>query len=100
MAMAGGGDGNSGSEVEELVAVHILDDAAPAALGNQRIGAGVRRRDVAFVALQYAPGIGAGQGGDNLRSGSVSSGDSVCGHGLLLWMAGAPRCGWLACDGS
>ena len=39
VAVAGGGDGDAGGEVEEQVAVHVLDDAAAAALDDQRIDA-------------------------------------------------------------
>ena len=60
MAMAGGGHGDAGGEVEELVAVHVFDAHAAAALGYQRIGAGVGRRNVTVIALQVRAGIGAG----------------------------------------
>ena len=72
MAVAGRGHRNAGSEIEELVAVHVFDDAAAAALRDQRIGARVRRRNVTLVPLQNALGIGAGQRGNDLRSGDVS----------------------------
>ena len=42
MAVAGGDHGDAGGKIEELVAVHVFEDEAAAAHGQQRIGAGVR----------------------------------------------------------
>ena len=61
MAVAGGGYGDAGGEVEELVAIHVLDHDAASALGDQRIGAGVGGRDEAVIVGDDAPGIGAGK---------------------------------------
>ena len=47
MTVAGRGHGDSGGEIEKLVAIHVLDHDAASALGDQRVGAGVRGRDEA-----------------------------------------------------
>jgi hypothetical protein len=47
MAVAGRGHGDAGREVVELVAIDVGDDDAAAALGHQRVGAGVGRRNIA-----------------------------------------------------
>jgi len=80
MAMAGRSDGNTSGEIKKFVAVHVSDDDAASALGYQRVGSGVRRRNVFVIARQHALGVGAGQGGHDLRSGSESLGR----HGILL----------------
>ena len=61
MAMSGRGHGDAGGEIEKFVAVHIGNHDAAALLGHQRVGAGVRRRNILLVARENALGIGAGQ---------------------------------------
>jgi len=60
VAVAGGNDGDAGGEVEENVAVSVFDHGAASAAGDERIRAGIRRRDVAVVqrddALGFRPG--------------------------------------------
>ncbi len=68
VAMAGGVDGDAGGEVEELVAVDVFDAAAEAAFDGERITAGVAGRKQGFVAGNDLPGVGAGQGADDLRA--------------------------------
>ena len=62
MAMPGVGHGDARREVEEPVAVHVLDHRPLRALHHQRIDARVRRRHDPLVALQPrgAPGPGSG----------------------------------------
>ncbi len=69
MAVPGGSDGDSGGDIEELVAVHIFDDKAASALRHHGVGTRIGRRDQAFITLEYELGIGAGQGRLNLGSG-------------------------------
>jgi hypothetical protein len=52
MTVSGRGHGDAGGEVEEEVAVHVLDDGAAAALRDERIDARVRGGDEAPIALQ------------------------------------------------
>ena len=61
MAMAGGGDGDAGGKVEELVAVHVFDPGAAAALGDQRIAARVGGRHPAIVCFDDGACLGSGQ---------------------------------------
>ena len=79
MAMAGGSHGDAGGEIEELVAVDVFDDDAASALGHQRVGARVGRRQVFVIACDDAFGIGARNGGRQLGAGS----QSLRGHGIL-----------------
>ena len=57
--MAGGADSDARGKVEESVAVDILDDCAVAALGDQRIVAGERRRHESCVLLDDTLGFRA-----------------------------------------
>ena len=66
MAVAGGGHGDAGGEIEKLVAVDVFDHDAAAALGDQRIRAGVGRRNDTLVVFENALGVGAGKLGANL----------------------------------
>ena len=82
MAVAGRGHGDAGGEVVELVAVDVGDDDAASALGHERIGAGIGRRNILLVAREHALGIGPGQGGlDFGRLGRLFFGISG-GHGF------------------
>ncbi len=81
MTVPGRGDGDSGGEVEELVAIHILDDDAASALGYQGVGAGVGGRDEAGIVGDDALGIGAGKLGAD--DGAAGEGENR-GHGFLL----------------
>ena len=49
--MAGGHHGDPGGEIQKTVAVGVFDDGAFAPLRNQRIGAGVGRRDNLLIPL-------------------------------------------------
>src|SRR4029077_4071845 len=80
MTVAGRSHGDARGEVEKFVAVHVSNDDTASALGYQRVGSGVRRRNVFVIARQHALGVGAGQGGLDLRSGSKS----LSRHGILL----------------
>ena len=60
MTVAGGGDGDAGGEVEELVAVHVFDPGAAAALGYQRIAARVGRGNPAIIRFHDGAGFGSG----------------------------------------
>ena len=62
--MAGSHDGDAGSKVEELVAVHVFDAGAAAALGHQRIAARVGRRDVLMIEVEDSLGFRARQRSD------------------------------------
>ena len=61
MAVAGGGDGDAGGEIEELVAVDVGDDDAASALGDQRVGAGVGRRNVLASSSRTRRALGPGR---------------------------------------
>ena len=78
MAMAGRGHGNPSGEIEELIAIHIFDHNAAAALGNQRIRARVGRRNVFLIARENALGIRARE-----RSLELGAGQSFGGHEIL-----------------
>ena len=67
MGVAGGVDGDAGVEVEEAVAVDVLDHAAGAAPHDERVDAGQRRAGDALVALDDAAGERAGQLGEDPR---------------------------------
>src|SRR5581483_3149835 len=107
MAVAGGDHGDAGGEVEEFVAVHVLDDAAAAGFRDQRIRAGVGGRDVLLVAYQDAAGVGSEQFGADARTDirartrnpgafwgpRILRSDSLSWHGFLpvgcrLWAVG------------
>ena len=60
MAVAGRADGDAGGEVEEQVAVDVLDDRPAAALHRQRIDARVRRRHVLLVGRDQQRARGPG----------------------------------------
>ncbi len=66
MTVAGGRDGDACGEVEEQIAVHVLNDGPAAALDHQRINARVRWRDVVCIAFEQRLRFGAGQRGANL----------------------------------
>ncbi len=63
MAVAGGHDGDSGVEVEEAVAVHVLHDGAFAVRATSGIAARVGRRHYSCVALDDGPRARTRQGG-------------------------------------
>jgi len=65
-------------KIEEFVAVYVSHHDAAAALGHQRIGACVGRRNILLIARQNPLGIWAGQGGLELRTCKC-----LGGHGLL-----------------
>ena len=67
MAMAGRDDGDAGGEIEEGVAVNIFHGGAAADFRDERVVAGVGRRDYVMVALDEFLGLGAGQFGDEVR---------------------------------
>jgi hypothetical protein len=50
VAVPGVGDRDAGGEVEEQVAVHVLDDAPASGVHEQRVHGGVRRRHEPLVA--------------------------------------------------
>ena len=68
MAVPGGGHGDAGGEVEEQVAVHVLDDAAAAALDERADRRGVYDGDTyslsrASIAAPFGPGSGVRMSG-------------------------------------
>ena len=65
--MAGRVDGDAGGAVEEHVAVHVLDGGAVAPGDDERIAAGVGRRDHLAVALDDRLRLRAGQRGLEVR---------------------------------
>ena len=79
MAMAGRNHGNARGKIEELIAIHVFDHNAAAALGNHRIRTRIRRRNIFFVARENAPGVRARKCSLELGSGGQSFG----GHGVL-----------------
>ena len=83
MAMPGRSNGDAGGEVEEFVAVHVRDHDAAAALGYQRVGACIRRRNVFLIARENALGIGAGQGGLDFGACKSLTSQRRGSHGIL-----------------
>jgi len=61
MTVAGGGDGDAGGEVEELVAVHVFDPGAAAPFGYQRIATCVGGGDPTVVGFHDGARFGSGQ---------------------------------------
>src|SRR5688500_17048847 len=82
MAMTRGGHGDAGREVEEQIAVHILDDGAAAAGADQRIDERVRRRHVLLVVLEE--GLGTREGKHGLQIWSSVSVKLPHGTSLLV----------------
>ena len=70
VAVAGRVDGDAGGEVEEHVAVDVLDRAAEAAHGDDRVGPREARARPRVVELDVRPGLGAGELGDDVRDGA------------------------------
>jgi hypothetical protein len=66
MAMAGRCNGDSGVEIEETVAVYVLDHRAFSARRHQWITACIRGRKYFAIAPDQLCGAGAGQSGNNL----------------------------------
>jgi hypothetical protein len=64
MAVAGGDDGDAGREVEEAVAVDVLDDGPDAADGDDRVGPRQARARPRLVEGDVGSGAGAGDLGD------------------------------------
>ena len=62
MAVAGGDHGDARGKVEKLVAVHVFDADAAAALGHQRIGARIAGRDQPVIGLDGRLALGPGRG--------------------------------------
>ena len=60
MGVTGGDDGDAGVEVEEAVAVDVLDDAAAAAAHDERVHARERRARHRLVAGDEAAAFGPG----------------------------------------
>ena len=58
MAVAGRRDGDSGGEVEKFVSINVGDHDAASLLGNERIRASVRRRNIFAIAGENALLIG------------------------------------------
>src|SRR5579871_970381 len=85
--MAGRGHSDPGRKVEKLVAVNIGYNNASSALGNQRIRAGIGRRNILLIALKHALRVRPGQGGLDL--GTDRSGHSFGRHGNFLRKAAA-----------
>ncbi len=75
--MAGRGHGDARGEIKELVAVYILNNNPAPALGNQRIGTRIGRRNIFVVASENALGMGARKSGDDLGA----DGQSFSRHG-------------------
>src|SRR5580704_14462398 len=82
MTMASGGDGDSSVEIEEAVPIDILNDCTFTSRGNQRITAGIGRRQHLLVALDQRRGAGAGQLGQKM--GKVQP-DHFFKHGSFLF---------------
>jgi hypothetical protein len=74
MAMAGGDNRDARSEIKKGVAVHVFDRRATADPGDQRVIAGVGRRDYVLVALDEFLGLGAGQLGNEVRQFRINFG--------------------------
>ena len=85
MAVPGRRHRDAGREVEEEIAVHVLDDRAAAAGTDQRINARVGRRHALGVALQQGLPLGPGQ--RRLQRGNLALIEMkhVCLLPLLRW---------------
>ena len=70
VGMAGRVHRDAGGEVEEEVAVDVLDRQAVTADGHDRIGARQARRRPGFVECDVGSGLRAGDLGDDVRDGS------------------------------
>ena len=75
-------DGDAGGAIEEAVAIHVLDDGALAAGDDERIVAGVRRRDELAIAIDDGLGLRAWQRGLDVR----------CVHGCCCSVRGLFPC--------
>ena len=87
MTVAGGDDGDAGGEVEELVAVDVVDADAAAAFGDQRIAAGVAGGDEAVIVGDDLLGERTGEGG--LQLGAELGVDGFGGDAGVLLCEGA-----------
>ncbi len=76
MAVAGGGDGDAGGEIEKLVAVNVFNAETAAALRDQGIRAGITGRNQPVVGGNRGTGLGSGHRTNQLRS-------KLCVHLLL-----------------
>jgi hypothetical protein len=89
-AVADRGDGDAGPEVDQMVAVHVDDDTAGGALGEDRHGRADACGDGCVLALHEVARARAGQFGDepallgDRNGGGVLGGGGVVGHGVLL----------------
>lgn len=71
MTMAGGGDGDAGREVEEQIAVHVLDHRPAAPGHHQRIAPGVGRRHDPLIPFQQCAGLRSRQFCTQMRDGPI-----------------------------
>ena len=90
VGVAGGVDGDAGGEVEEDVAVDVLDGAAVAAHGDDRVGAREAGAGPGVVELDVGAGPGARQLGHDVRHGTRLERGAHAGD-LLLAVGAAPR---------
>ena len=67
VAVPGGDHGDPGAEVQEPIAVHVLDQRAPASLGDERIAAGIGRRDIEVILFDDPLCQGTGKAGAEQR---------------------------------
>ena len=77
MPVARGRDGDSRHEIEEAVAVHILDHRALAARDREWILLRIRRGGVAVLPLDDGPGLGTRWRHDDARVVASRSGAHV-----------------------
>ena len=70
--MAGRVDGDAGREVEEEVAVDVLDRQALAADRDDRVGARQARRRPRLVERDVGAGLGARELRDDVRDGAIA----------------------------
>ena len=70
--VAGRGDRDAGGEVEEEVAVDVLDGQALAADRHDRVGAGQARGGPFLIERHVRAGLRAGQLGDDVRDGTIA----------------------------
>src|ERR1700678_5768 len=68
VAVAGRRHGDARGKVEKLIAVHVFHADAEAALGHQRIRAGITGRNKPAVRLDRSPGLGSGQRTEKFRT--------------------------------
>ncbi len=97
VGMAGRVHRDAGGEVEEEVAVDVLDRQAVAADGDDRVGARQARRRPGLVVGHVGAGLRAGQLRDEIGHGPIPGETVGHGHSGHLWLTPASRDAYGVC---